>query len=68
MCHVTDTMARVDQLQVDPSPSGSVIVIAPLYLMILDTLLRWLDVQNSTPLGSIGVQLADCQGDQYVIP
>ena len=61
-------MAGMDQLQMDLFPSGSVISIAPLYLMILDVLPRQLDVQSLAPPDSIGVRLAGCQGDQLVLP
>ena len=47
-------MAGVDQLQTDLSLSGSVIAIAPLYLMILDVPPRRLDVRSLAPPDSIG--------------
>ena len=61
-------MAGVDQLQVDPSPLGSIITIAFLYLMILDASFRWPGVQNPMPLGSIGVWLAGYQENRFVLP
>ena len=61
-------MVGVDQLQVDHSPPNSVNVITHLYLMILDVPLRWSDVRNLMPFGSIGTWLAGCQGDRLVLP
>ena len=61
-------MARVDQLQVDPSPTSSVIIIAPSCLMILDVFLCWLNVWNLMPLVSIRMQLVSCQRDQFAPP
>ena len=37
MCRVRGTMVEADKLQMDLSPSGSVISIAPLHLMIPGT-------------------------------
>lgn len=53
-------MAGMDQLQMDLFPSGSVISIVPLYLMILDVLPRQLDVQSLAPPDSIGARPAGC--------
>ena len=68
MCHVRGTIAGVDQLQMDLSPLGLIIVIVPLYLMISNVPPRQLDVWSLAPPDSIGVRLAGCQGDQLVLP
>ena len=60
MCHVRDTVAGVDQLQMDLSLPGSVIAIAPLYLMIPNVPHRRLDVWSLAPLDSIRVRVAGC--------
>ena len=47
-------MVGVDQLQMDLSPSGLVIAIVPLYLMILDVSPRRLAIWSLAPPDSIG--------------
>ena len=48
------TVVGVDRLWVDPSPPGSVIVIAPLHLMIQGVPHRRLGVWSLAPLDSTG--------------
>lgn len=54
-------MVGVDQLQVDSSPSGSIIFIAHLHLMISSVPHYWPSVQTLVPLDSTGAQPIDCQ-------
>ena len=61
-------MVGVDQPHVDPSLSGSVIVIASLHLMVPGVSHCWLGVWNLAPLNSISVQLTDCQEGRFVRP
>ena len=51
----------------DLSPLGSIIAIAPLYLIIPYVPSHRLDVQSLAPLDSIGTGLAGCQGDRLVL-
>ena len=57
LCHVRGTLVGTDQLQMDLSPSNSIIVITPLYLIIPNVPHCRLDVRSLVPPNSIDVRL-----------
>ena len=59
-------MVGVDQLWMDLSSSCSVIVIAPLCLIILDMFPHRSDVRTLMSLDSISTRLTGYQGDQLI--
>lgn len=67
MCRVRDIVVEAGQLQMDLSPLGSVIAIAPLCLMIPNMFPHRLDIRTITSLDSIGERLTSYQEDRLVL-